>query len=214
MKYPIFTKALALTIVVFVVGLYLGIVLEDSRLDKIGKYYLESEISLMDILSLNNLAESSGVSCEVLKEANFELVDRVYEEARLLEEYERTGRLSEEINDFHKKYDVLRTYLWIDAVQIRERCDNFNTVVYIYNNSNEDLAIKAKQNAWSNILYDLKEVEKENILLISLDIGADLVSLNSILKNYQVEKYPVVIINEEEVFEVVSGVNEIRLVLK
>ncbi len=214
MKYPVFAQALALTIVVFIIGLYLGVVLEDSRLDKIENYYLESEISLMDILSLNNLIEGSGVSCEHLKDANFELVDRVYEEAVLLEEYERTGRLSEQINDFHKKYDVLRTYLWIDAIQIRERCDNFNTVIYVYNNSEEDLAIKAKQNVWSNILYDLKEAERKNVLLISLDVGSDLVSLNALLENYTIQDYPVVIINEEVVFDKVSGIEEIQSVLK
>lgn len=214
MKYPVFAQALALTIVVFVVGLYLGIVLEDARMDRVDEYYLNSEISLMDILSLNNLVESSSVSCDELKKANFDLIDKVHEEAVLLEEYEKTGKFSEEIEDFHRKYDVLRTYLWIDAIQIKEKCNNFNTVVYVYNNSVEDLTIKAKQNVWSNILYDLKTEEKENVLLISLDVGADLVSLNALLKEYEFEGYPVVIVNEESVFEDLSSVDEIRKTLK
>lgn len=214
MKYPVFAQALALTIVVFVVGLYLGIVLEDSRMDRVDEYYLNSEISLMDILSLNNLGEGSDVSCEDLKKANFDLVNRVYEEAVLLEEYEKTGKLSDEISSFHKKYDVLRTYLWIDAVQIKEKCDNFNTVVYVYNNSVEDLTIKAKQNVWSNLLYDLKTLEEEDVLLISLDIGADLVSLDALMEGYDFENYPVVIVNEDVVFEEVSSVEELQASLK
>lgn len=214
MKYPVFAQALALTIVVFVIGLYIGVVLEDNRLDKVENYYLESEIYLMDVLSLNNLIQDSNISCTQLKEANFDLVNRVYGEAVLLEKFEKNGQLDEDISDFHKKYDILRTYLWIDAGQIREKCGNFNSVVYIYNNSDKNLATKAKQNVLSNILYDLKEVEQDNVLLISLDVGADLVSLNTLLGGYEISEYPVIIINEKIVLEDLKGVEDIKLYIE
>lgn len=208
-KNSVFLQALFLTITVFVIGLFLGVIIEEGRMKKINDYYIESEVSMMDILALNSLIEENSLSCEVLKEANFNLLDRVYEEAVLLEEYEAGGRMTNNLENFHKKYDILRTYLWIDAIKIKDKCDNFNTVIYLYNNSDEDLTVKAKQNVWSKILYDLKSSQRDNVLLISIDVGSDLVSLNSLLRDYEIESYPVVIINEKEILSKLSSKEDI-----
>lgn len=209
----VFWQAFLLTIVVFIIGLYLGIVLEENRLQKINSYYIESEVSMMDILALNNLINEGDISCSELKDANFNLLDRVYEEAILLEDYELSGKLTKNLETFHKKYDVLRTYLWIDAMKIRKKCDNFNTVAYIYISETEDLTKKATQNVWSKILYDLKQDQGRNVLLVPMAVDQELVSLNAILKDYNLTEYPVVIINEETVLNELSSVEEIKIYL-
>jgi hypothetical protein len=208
-RNSVFLQVLFLTITVFVIGLFLGVVIEEGRMKKINDYYIDSEVSMMDILALNSLVDEGSVDCEGLKNANFDLLDRVYRDAVLLEDYEIGGRMTNNLENFHKKYDVLRTYLWIDAIKINDKCDNFNTVVYLYNNSDKDLAIKAKQNVWSKILYDLKSAQRDNVLLISIDVGSDLVSLNSMLREYEIEKYPVVIVNEREVISSLSSKEDI-----
>lgn len=207
----VFWQALLLTIVVFIIGLYLGIVLEENRLQKINNYYIESEVSMMDILALNNLIDNENISCQELKDANFDLLDRVYEEAILLEDYEASGKITDNLNNFHKKYDVLRTYLWIDSMKIRKKCNNFNTIAYVYISETEDLTKKATQNVWSKVLFDLKQEQGRNVLLVPMAVDQELVSLDAVLKNYDISEYPAVIINEEVVLTELSSVEEIKV---
>jgi len=214
MKYPVFLQALALTIVVFLIGMYAGIALEENRLGEINEYYINSEVSLLDVLALDNMVGNVDVDCVDLKNANAELLDRVYYEALLLDDYKESGRVTDNLESFHKKYDVLRTHLWINAIKIKDVCgEEFNTVVYLYNGTIKDLGIKAEENVWSRVLYDLKVLEEENVLLIPIDIGSDLVSLNSLVKDYGIERYPSVVINEKDVFSDLATDEELRVFL-
>jgi len=210
MKYPVFLQALALTIVVFLIGMYSGIVLEENRLSEVNEYYIDSEVSLLDVLALDSMVENTNVDCEDLKEANSDLLDRVYSEALLLEDYEKSGRVTNNLESFHKKYDILRTHLWVNAIKIKDVCEgDFNTVVYLYNGTIKDLTIKAEENVWSRVLRDLKDLEKERVFLIPIDIGSDLVSLNSLIKNYEISRYPSVVVNEKDVVSELVGAEEL-----
>lgn len=209
MKYPVFLQALALTIVVFLIGMYAGIALEDARMNDITDYQIESEVALIDILTLNDLIDVSDVSCEELYSANIDLLNRVYDEAVVLEEYEASERMTDKMKSLHKRYDVLRTYLWMNSIKIKEKCgDDYNTVVYLYNADEEDLTVKATQNVWSKVLLDVKN-EREDVLLIPIARDTNLRSLESLMEDFEVESYPVVIVNEEVVFSELSNKEEI-----
>ena len=211
MKYPVFLQALALTIVVFLIGMYSGVVLEENRLSEINDYYIDSEVSLLDVMALENLIGDISIDCEDLKKSNSDLLDRVYSEALLLEDYEKSGRVTNNLESFHKKYDVLRTHLWINSIKIKNVCgDDFNTVVYLYNDTIEDLTIKAEENVWSKVLRDLKILKGENIFLIPIDVGSDLVSLNSLIKDYEISRYPSVVVNEEHVISELVTIEELE----
>lgn len=213
MKYPVFLQALALTIVVFIVGLYSGMALEQGRLVEINEYYTQSEVSLMDVVALNDLIGSVDVSCSVLEKANFDLVDKVYQEAKLLEEYEQSGRMTEKLKEAHKRYDVLRAYLWINIIETKKLCNSeYDTIVYLYNYGEEDLTKKAEQNVWSKVLSEVKE-PREDLLLLPIARDTDLVSLNSIVSEYEIESYPAVIVNEEHVFDELVTKEEIEAIL-
>lgn len=213
----VFFQALVLTVVVFFGGIFLGMLLEESRMEKINDYYLESEISMMDILAFNNMIDSLEVSCEELTKSNFELIDKVYFEAKTLEEYSQSNKLTENLENFNKKYSILRTYLWIDSIKVKNLCENsFNTVVYLYNGSSRDLTIRAKQNVFSKILEEVKRNAGRNVLLIPIDVSSNLNSLNALVSKYNPEKreFPIVILNEEKVFYEIENYHEIFSQLK
>lgn len=213
----VFFQALVLTVVVFFGGIFLGMLLEESRMEKINDYYLESEISMMDILAFNNMIDSLEVSCEELTKSNFELIDKVYFEAKTLEEYSQSNKLTENLENFNKKYSILRTYLWIDSIKVKNFCENsFNTVVYLYNGSSKDLTIRAKQNVFSKILEEVKRNAGRNVLLIPIDVSSNLNSLNALVSKYNPEKreFPIVILNEEKVFYEIENYHEIFSQLK
>jgi len=210
-KKHVFWEALLLTIVIFIFGLLLGIAYENSRLDEINEYYAISEISLMDIFVLGNNIDVGNISCQGLVDANINFANRIYEEARILEQYEAAGRLSDDLKLAHKKYDLMRTFLWANSLKTFEKCgDRFDIVVYLYEYETRDLAKKATQSVWSKILFDLKQERGDGIILIPIAVDTNLVSLDSLVGNFEIKQFPAVIINNEYVVEELSTVAELE----
>jgi hypothetical protein len=210
----VFWEALLLTIVVFAFGLLLGITLEESRFNTITDYSAKSDISLMDILALNNLVSSGNASCETLTTSNLEFADRIYQEARVLDQYESSGKITNDIKIAHKRYDLMRTLLWINVKETSKKCESdSSSVVYLYQQETQDLVQKATQNVWSKILFDFKQKEGDKIVLIPIAVDGGFVSLNSMIKNYPISSYPVVIINDKVVSNLES-VDQLEKYLK
>lgn len=209
-NYFVFIEALLITIVVFVVGFYIGISVEGSHSNQVNNYYTQSETSLVDILALNNLIGSNNISCSNLIESNEALLDKVYSEATLLSQYEEAGKLTSDLDNLHIKYDVLRTYLWINAMNIKTVCpkENFSTIVYLYDHDEQDLTKKAEQNVWSKLLLEIKN-ENKNIMLIPIALDSNLTSLHALTNEYNITSSPAVIINENKTFYTIPNKSEI-----
>jgi hypothetical protein len=204
----VFWQALLLTLVVFILGMFLGIAYEGNKLNEINDYYDISEISLMDAFALSNLGSSS---CEILINAHLEFADKIYDEAFLLEQYEDSGKITDGLKLAHKKYDLLRTILWIETIKTLDTCEgNFSTVIYLYEYETDDLTQKANQKVWSRILFDLKQEKGSEVLLIPIAADSNLVSLNSIIEEREISEFPVVIVNNEHTIYRLNSVEEIK----
>lgn len=210
-KKRVFWEALFLTVVVFLFGLLIGIAYEYSKSSDMNEYYVQSEISLMDVFALNSLINSNSEDCSTLTKSNIEFADKIYKEAVILEKYENVGKVTKDMEIIHKRYDVLRTFLWINTIKTSENCErDYSTVVYLYEYFSKDLAQKARQNVWSKILSDLKEKEGSNILLIPIAADSNLTSLDTLISKFNITEYPVVIIDEEHVIRELSSVGELE----
>lgn len=206
----VFWEALLLTLVIFIFGILIGVAYEASKSSDINDYYTSSEISMMDIFALNSMINLNSEDCKVLTNANLQFADRIYNEAVLLERYESAGKVTKEIEIVHERYDILRTFLWINNIETSQKCkENYSTVVYLYEYNSEDLAQKARQNVWSKILFDLKQKEGSKILLIPIAADSNLTSLDSLTHQFNITKYPVVVINEKDVIYDLSSVEEL-----
>ena len=211
-KKRVFWEALLLVLLIFLMGFLIGIVFEERRVDIIGDYYLQSENSLMDILALNNFVNLENTKCGALINSNIDFANRIYEEAKILERYEASEKISDNLELQHKKYDIMRTFLWINTMKTNEICENNEThvVVYLYKYYEKDLTVRATNSVWSKILGDLKEKQGNEIILIPIAVDNNVSALNLILENFNIEKYPVVIIDNEHVIEELSSVEEIE----
>lgn len=207
----VFWEALLLTAVVFFLGVLIGISFESGKVEEIRQYYSYSEASIMDLFASNNLVEISDINCIELSRANFEFANKIYGEAVLLEKYENSGKITEGMILEHKKYDLLRTLLWINEMKTEEKCGrDSNTIVYLYEYQPEDLTQKATQNVWSKILFDLKLEQGSNLLLIPIAVDSDLISLNSAINQFNITNYPALIINNEKVVQELSSVEDLN----
>ncbi|MEK6906485.1 MAG: hypothetical protein AABW81_02595 [Nanoarchaeota archaeon] len=204
-------EALLLTIVVFIFGIFLGMAFEDSKFNEINEYYSQSELSLMDVIALNNLLDLKSSDCNLLIKSNTEFADKIYAEATLLEKYESSGKITSTLKIAHKKYDLLRTFLWINSIKIKDKCPkNYSFVVYLYEYEQKDLTQKAKQGVWSNVLFDLKQEEGNKIILIPIAVDSNLTSLNSIVSKFNISEFPVIIINNKDVITELSTTNQLK----
>ncbi len=210
-----FFEALFLTVVVFVLGLLLGVSFENSRLDTVNSYYALSEVSTIDSIALGQLSEMSMYNCKDMIFSNIQLADKIYGESLTLQKYEDSGKITDILKIAHKKYDALRTLLWINVINSKEKCkNNVSSVVYLYEYLPENLEEKAREVVWSRILFDLKQKEGDKIILIPISVDSNISSLDSLIRNLNITSYPVVVINEKKVLYNLESVEEIEKYLK
>ncbi len=210
-KKRVFWEAFLLTTVIFILGILLGVAFESRRSSNLEDYYTQSEIVSTDLFVLNNLVDLDSSNCEDLIQASFDFANRIYSEALLLEKYEDSGKITEKIRLTHRKYDLLRTFLWINAEKTKNKCgEDFDTVIYLYEYNPKNLVQKANQNVWSKVLGDLKEAKGDSVLLIPIAINSDLISLQAKINSLNITKYPAVVINDKDILLGIDSVSDLE----
>ncbi|MEK6842060.1 MAG: hypothetical protein AABX91_02820 [Nanoarchaeota archaeon] len=213
-KKHVFWQALLLTVLFFILGLVFGVYLEQLRSENFNTAFYQSEISLYDSLAVTKLSEGGFVSCNDLKEANLEFADKIYTEARDLERFDEKSQLTESLRTIHRKYDLLRTILWMNTIDVNKKCGDLSTIVYLYTYDAEDVNIKSEQAVWSRILGDLKEKKGNKVILIPIAADNNLTSLDFMAKKFGVQRYPAVIINEKHILYDLESVATIEKYLE
>jgi len=195
----VFWQAFFLTLLFFFLGLVLGIYLEQIRIDNTKIAFYQSEASLYDSFALGKLLENPLVSCDDLKMASVNFANKIYEEALELEKFDNSNKLTDSLKTIHRQYDLLRTLLWMNIINMKENCGEINTVVYLYEYDVDDLKVSAKQLVWSRILRDLKDEKGDDVILIPIAVDQGIVSLDFLIKTYGVKEFPAVIFNEKSI---------------
>ncbi|MBT96966.1 MAG: hypothetical protein QF567_02540 [Candidatus Pacearchaeota archaeon] len=206
----VFWEALFVTILIFGIGIFLGVVLENWRSEKISEMYLISDLNLLDVKVQTQILDLEDLNCKEAIIKNIEFGDKIYEDARTLSRYEGANRLTNYIIQEHKKYDLLRTLFWINSIKIKEKCGkDFHTIVYLYDYMSEDVGQRNKQNVFSKYLEELKDDYGNKIILIPIARNMDLISVELLTKNYGV-KGASVIVDESLIVTELEDLSEIE----
>lgn len=214
-KKNVFWEALLVVILIFSFGFFIGAIMEQSMYDEMNSFYLQSEISFSDGMLLNNLVYSGEYSCEELMASNILFADRIYDEAKLLEQYSEAQKLDEKMDVAHKKYDLLRTYLWVNNNKILEKCGaDYDLVIYLYEYEAEDITKQAIQNVWSKILVKSKDTLGNDVVLIPIAIDQGIISLDVLISDLKIEQFPAVVLNNKEILYTIDSVEEFNELLK
>ena len=211
-----FWLALIFTIAVFIIGLSLGFFLESNRQDRVETNILNSEINLLDEQLRDDVIKNLDIGCEEARASLFEFANNIYEDAKILEKYDAARNFGGDLKSVHRRYDLLRTLLWLEAIDLKAKCgDDFHTFVYLYDyGGEEDLDKKSRQNVYSKVLEFLKDEHGEDMLLIPIAGNLELESVDLILEKYGIEELPVVIVDEKTVLkEYVIDIEEIEKVV-
>ncbi len=206
-----FWQALVFAVVIFILGMVLGFFLEKDRASEIELNLVVSELNLLDEQLRNQISDSLDVECDLAIESTFNFADKIYWEAAKMEKYDAASKFSNDLRIIHRRYDLLRTMLWIEAIDLIDRCDSdIHIVVYFYQYDVEDIDVKAKQLFFSRLLLDAKSENPDDILLIPIAGNLDLESVNLALENYDLPELPIILIDEERIVDEVVTLDELK----
>ncbi len=209
----VFWEALFVTFLIFGLGVFLGVVLENLRSEKISDLYTQSELTLLDIKVQTQILNLDDLNCGEAIKKNIEFGDLIYEDVKKLEKYEKASKLTEYIVNEHKRYDLLRTLFWINSIKIKEKCGNeFQTLVFLYDYNSKDLGEKNKQEVFSRFLMEIKHLYGNEIILIPIAKDTGLLSIELLIKNYNINETSI-ILNEKHVFTKLDDLKELEEML-
>jgi hypothetical protein len=211
----IFLYALIATLIVFNIGIFLGYMLEASRINKINDMYLETDMNILDQRVLNDAQDIIDFNCQYLIDENIKFGDKIFQDALQIQKYEDANKISSDIVSQHRKYDLLRTLFWVNSMKIKQKCNSdFHTIVYIYKYNNPSIQQVSEQRFFSNLLIDLKEKYGSHVLLIPIAGDNNLVSLDLLMKKYDITKLPTILIDEKTKMTEVNSMEDIEQYLK
>lgn len=210
-----FWQALIFALIVFALGLGAGFFFELSRSNDIANLLANSEVEFLDQQLRSSFISGSNVSCGIAINETFRLADKIYHEALLLEEYDSSSKFTEDLQLLHKRYDLLRTLLWLDAINLKSRCSShpFHTVVYFYNYTSQEVDVRAKQQFYARLLLDLKYNHPSDVLLIPIAIDTGLSSLHAVVETYNISSSPSILIDESTFVGEIPTLDELEHML-
>ncbi|MFZ5955372.1 MAG: hypothetical protein ACOYT4_03020 [Nanoarchaeota archaeon] len=190
----IFWEALLITLFIFGLGILLGIYIENGRASDISEIYLQSEINLLDIRVQTEILNLNNINCAQIIQKNIEFGDEIYKDAEILGRYEGAGKLTDVLLEHHRRYDALRALFWVNSIRIKEKCnDQFHTVVYLYDYNPKTSEEKTKQYVFSKFLYDLKQEQGNNIVLIPIARNLNLTSVDLLANTYNIKETSIIV---------------------
>lgn len=201
-----FWQALIICIVIFGLGVFLGYLMEAGRVSKIADLYQESEISFLNINVQDKILSSRNFDCNSYLEEITAFADNIYGEAKLLERYDDSAKFTPSLLAQHKKYDLLRAWLWSDLIQFKNKCpSNVSSIVYFYDYKSGSMEKEDLQRVFSKKLEMLKNEKGNSIILIPIAGNMNLSSVNLLIKNYGIKSFPAVIIDEKKIIYDATG---------
>ncbi|MEJ2267663.1 MAG: hypothetical protein P8X70_01145 [Nanoarchaeota archaeon] len=213
-KY-IFLYALILTIVVFNIGIFMGYMLEASRINKINDMYLEAEMELLDQRIQKDALDMLDLNCESLTKENIKFADRIFKEAQIIQRYENANRINNQITFQHKRFDLLRTLFWINSIRIKEKCNSdYHNLVYLYNYNDPSIKQNAKEKFFSKVLGEIKGKFGDKIMLIPIAVDNNIPSINLLIEEYEVTEFPTILIDEDVKITELKNMEEIEQYLR
>jgi len=209
-KY-VFLYALIITLIIFNFGIFMGYMLETSRLNKINKLYLQAEMDLLDQRIQKDALDLLDLDCEMLVNENIKFGNKIYEEALLIGRYEDANIISNDLIFQHKRFDLLRTLFWVNSIRIKQKCSsNYHNVIYFYKYNDPLLEQKSKQMFFSNLLKEIKDKQGNKIMLIPLAADNDIPSITLLLEKYNIDELPAILIDENVKITEVKSLEDIE----
>ncbi len=197
----IFTITAVITIIVFLVGVYVGFVLDSMRVEEVKSRITEIDNLWNDVRLMQSYIEEFSNKteyCDFLLDENLKIGDKIYEEGLKVEEYEMTNRFAPFFVLEKKRYALLDLQFWLNSIELKKSCNgNYSTVIYFYSQYNKTI----EQGFQDRVLWDLKQKCGPQIIYITFPVDMDISTIGMVKRIYNIEKTPSILINETLLLE-------------
>ena len=192
----VFLKTFVMSLGIFVIGFFLGSVVEKSLTTDLNAKTQAIENSIQDIeLESLYLLTSSNSSCIFLDDLVRRTNNNLDELAGQLSGYDQNKIVftSVDLVNIKTKYTSLLVKDWLLQGSVNKNCNtNSTTVLYFYKREGcSDCVVQG------NILTVLKQQFKEKVMIFPLDHDLGVSSVELLESNYNVTSFPSVVINNE-----------------
>jgi len=212
-KY-IFLYALIATLAIFNLGIFMGYMLESSRLDKINILYSNAELELFDQMAQKESLGILNFDCKTLVDENIKFGDKIFQEALQIQKYEEANRINGDIIFQHKRFDLLRTLFWMNSVKIKQNCSSdYHNIVYFYKYNNPSISQESKQKFFSNLLEQIKKEEGDKVMLIPIAGDNDIPSVNILINKFNITEFPTILIDEKTKLTDIKNTGDLKQIL-
>jgi hypothetical protein len=193
----IFLKTLALTLLVFIIGFYAGVLFDNLRLEEVKSRLTEIDNLWNDVRLLQSftqrMIDNKSLDCDILLKENLIAGDKIYEEGQKVEEYEKANRFTPTIFVEKERYALLDLQFWLNSIDLKRVCNaSYSTVIYFYSHYNKT----TEQGFQDRVLLDLKERCGPQIIYITFPSDMGITTLDVIKDIYSIKKVPAILINE------------------
>lgn len=211
-----YMRAGVITLLVFLSGIMFGIWIDNYRLSAIRQTLSEVDINWNDARMLSIYFERIGIdSCDIALQSNLDYNEKIYKEGIEIERSVEANIFTPELEQELRRYVLLQLQFWFNSIELKEKCGfDYNTVVHLYKQEDLTQVEKAENKAQSTILLDLKEKCGNKIMLIPLTADLQLTSIDSIINQYNIAKFPAIIIDEEIIFQGLTSLSQLEEVVQ
>ena len=186
-----------LTLVIFLLGLFLGLFFEEKRIDFIRGENEEQRLEFAS-LQLQYMYVSQlnkEIKCPALASTLEQSMVSLDKARERIETYSQETKLNKErFAQLKKDYTISQLRYWLLSKDLKELCDfRLSTILYFY--SDEEECPSCDEQAF--ILSYLKKIFNEKLLIFALDGRFEEEPMVRILQeSYDITYYPTLIIDE------------------
>lgn len=211
----IYVKALIPTLLVFLIGVMVGIWIDNFRVTEVRKSISESEINWNDAQLFNSYFKGIGLeSCDVALEQNLAYNEKIYQRGLEVEKVIKNNVFTPEALQEWKRYNLLQIQFWLNSIELKEKCGfNYHNVVHLFRLNENSRVEEVDNKVQSSVLLDVKERCGNKIMLIPVTTDLDLIVVNSIIRQYNITTYPSIVIDENIVLEGLTSEKELLAML-
>jgi hypothetical protein len=207
----IIIKTTIMSIIIFVLGILIGVWLDNSRIEEIKGTLTSMDIEWNDARLQSSFYQkftNNSESCENAIKSNFDFNDKIYKEGIEIERRENVNKLDIEIINEKIRYALLQLQFWSNSINLKESCKaNYSSIVYFYSFFDENA--KIDQRIQSVILSDLKEECGNKIILVPLPFDLNVSTVEFIKSEYKINSTPSLLINEKIVLTGIQNKEDI-----
>ncbi len=180
------------TVLIFSLGLSIGLLVEKERLDVFNELNLDQEVGLKSLQLQQVFVDSGELNCEALKEILEATVQEVSASTNTVTGYSENSIIDDDLFQLQLRNYFLTEIQYLTlANEIQESCGAETvTIVYFYDENEQDVQ--------GDVLSYLKSIYDSKLLVFSFDSNFDEEPMiDVLLKSYEVTQFPTVVVNGE-----------------